>query len=127
MPDAPDEAAIRERDAARLENQARQMVHDAPFWGPAPLGNRWADLDYETALGSGRVTAPGEAVELAIRRGWLVATRHAEPGFVLADDPLGGVLECHWRYESAPDVLAGWRREIAEVLADMARGGRRHG
>lgn len=119
-----DEAVIA---AARLENQARMMVHDAPFWGPPPGSNRWAELDYETRPGSGRILADGRAVEFAIRQGWLLAVRHAEPGFVLSDDPLGGVLECHWRYEAAPGVLAGWRREIVEMFAEMARGGRLYG
>lgn len=122
---APDEAAIRARREARLENKARQMVGLAPFWGPPPGSNRWAELDY-AASGSGRVLADGRAVEFAIRRGWLLAKRHDAPGFVLGDDPLGGALECHWRYRAAPGVLEGWRREIVEVFAEMARAGKHH-
>lgn len=116
MADAPAPAVV-------LENQARRMVGLAPFWGPPPGSNRWAELDYEDAPGSGRILAPGEAVEIAIRRGWLLAERQVEPGFVLDGDPEGGALECHWRYRAAPGVLEGWQREIAEVLAGMTRRG----
>lgn len=86
----------------RLEDQAARMVALAPFWGPPPGSNRWADIEYESEPGSCRILAAGEAVQLAIQRGWLIAKRHDEPGFVLADDPHGGEMECRWRYHSLP-------------------------
>lgn len=90
--------------AGELERAARKIASLAPFWGPPPGSNRWADLDY-CQLEPLVVLAPGEAIQLAINRGWLMAERHAQPGVVLENDPEGGELECRWRYH--PVVPSG--------------------
>ena len=89
---------------AGIEAMARRAVRFAPFCGPSPKSNRWGDIGLTKASGE-PLNVDGEAIQMAIERGWLRAEKLERPGFVIKE--ADGPWEMMWRYRAvaAEDLM----------------------
>lgn len=84
-----------------LEQMARRAARFAPFCGPSPGSNRWADISLAKRSGE-PLDVDGEAIALAVKMGLLRGELLDRPGYVISE--ADGPWEMMWRYHAVKEV-----------------------